>query len=125
MISYLEIMDNYSFRIIEFLEKKFGKELKTDIAIFGAGEWGTKTCLALVKKNVVPKFFVDNNEENWGREKCGIRILKPDILKSFKGVLLIVVKDFSADILSQIKEMNNLEISCITWEDIADELILE
>ncbi len=117
--NYLEILDNYSFKILEFLEIKSGKEAKIDIVIFGAGEWGIKTCLALEQRSIIPKFIVDNSEGKWNTEKCGIKVLKPEVLRDFKGVLLIAVKDFSADILLQVKNMNNPEISYITWEEIS------
>ena len=51
-----------------------------------------------------------------------IKILPPDFLKSFDGIVLILVKGFSKDILLQIKKMENPMMICITWEDLVDEL---
>lgn len=122
VVNFLEILDSHLFNISEFLERKLGKGSKNDIAIFGAGEWGIKIYYELKHHRIAPVFFVDNNEEKWDTEKYDVKILRPQVLKDFKGVLLIVVKDFSGEILSQISGIHNPEISCITWEEIADAL---
>ncbi len=120
---FIEILDNYSFEIVNILEMKLGKGFKDEIAIFGAGNWGTKIYYALIQRGFSPVFFVDNNKEKWNTKNCGIKVLKPEILQTFKGVLLVIVKDFSAKILSQVKNMSNSEVNCIFWEEIVDAFV--
>ena len=72
--------------------------------------------------DVRPSFLVDNNKALWRQAGEGVKVSSPDVLQSFKGIVLIMVKGFSTEILSQIKEMDNQEIVCVTWEELVNDL---
>lgn len=87
--------------------------------IFGAGNWGMESCRILTSKGIKIQCIVDNNEKKWGKSDVGIEISEPKVLQTFQGVVLLLVKDFTKEILQQIQRMNNINIDCITWEEIA------
>lgn len=119
---FMKMLNEDPEDLLDILHRKLGMALKDNIAIFGAGIWGKKMYQVLLQVKVPPLFIVDNNEKKWG-VKDGIRVLQPEILKSFKGVLLLVVRDFTVTILTQIERLCNLELYCITWEEIVAEYI--
>lgn len=108
--------------LLDYIKKKLHKELKKDISIFGAGRWGMDMFKLLSNGSLSPSHIVDNNKNLWKKSIESIKISSPDVLKSFDGIVLILVKGFSKDILLQIKEMENPMMICITWEDLVDEL---
>ena len=108
--------------LLDYINKKLHKELKNNISIFGAGRWGMDMFKLLSNGSLSPSHIVDNNKNLWKKSIESIKISSPDVLKSFDGIVLILVKGFSKDILLQIKEMENPMMICITWEDLVDEL---
>lgn len=112
-------LNEVSGSIWEVLHKRLGVHKEDNIVIFGAGNWGIKTYTELLQNSVQPLFFVDNNNEKWDESENPFKVLSPEKLKFYKGVLLVLVKNFVPEILLQIKKICNEEIYCITWEDIA------
>ncbi len=55
---------------------------------------------------------------------CIKMIFPPNKLKNYKGVLLILVRESSAEILLQVEEYRNPEIYCITWNEIVASYML-
>lgn len=110
--------------IFDILNKYMGVSLDDNIAIFGAGNWGRKVRDALRCREREPQYFVDNNPEKRQKAINDTAVYAPDILTSFKGALLIVVKDSTAEIQTQICQMNCPEIYCVTWEEIVEEYVL-
>lgn len=118
------ILDEFSYLVGEVLHKKLGVSNEDNVAIFGAGEWGIKTYEALLKRNMTPMFLVDNDKKKWSQNGKGRNVLSPERLKTFKGVLLVLVNKFSTEILAQVEEVCNPEIYCITWEEITASCML-
>ncbi|MCI9658891.1 MAG: glycosyltransferase [Lachnospiraceae bacterium] len=115
---FLDLLNEYSYMLIKILIHKFGLHFQDKVVIFGAGNWGLKTSQALRQNGIHTLFFVDNDKEKWGKIESGVHVFSPEILYSFKGVLLLTVEKFSMEILSQIERIGNREILYITWEEI-------
>lgn len=120
-----KILNDCPYILPEVLISKFGVGIKDEIAIFGAGKWGTKMYKALIHKGFNPSFFVDNNEEKWKQNISGRKVLCPESLRTFKGVLLIMVCESSTEILLQIKSLCNPCLYYIAWDEIIDDYLLE
>lgn len=103
----------------DILQKILGAGPQDPIVVFGAGEWGTRVYNILQSSGRQPLFIVDNNREKQGKRDDGTEVLPPEELKSFRGVLLAAVKEYSAVILKQMKELDNPILYCISWEEIA------
>lgn len=110
--------------LLGVLTNKLGVDIRDDIVIFGAGKWGMKMYDILSQKEMCPLFIVDNDEKKWSQEKNIRPVFSPIHLKNFKGILLIMVGEFSSEILSQVEEIHNPEIYCILWDEIVDSCIL-
>lgn len=118
---FMEMLDNQPDMLFGVLSKRFGISFQDDIAIFGAGTWGTKACHALKKSGLQPLFLIDNDRSKWHLEEGKMQILSPKILESFKGIILLMVERFVDEILFQIKNVQNPELYYITWEEIINE----
>ncbi len=103
------------------IKNKLHRYSKSRIAIFGAGTWGMDMFKRLSEGGFSPSLFVDNNKNLWEKSKETIRISSPDSLRTFDGILLILAKGFSEEILLQVKGLDNPMLICITWEELADE----
>lgn len=120
---FTELLNNYPQIFLDILNKKLGVRFDEDIVIFGAGRWGIKVCKILLVKGIHPLFLVDNDLKKWNKTDSGIKILTPEAIKFFRGVLLIMVKDATRDILIQIETLYNPELYCVIWEDIVVEIL--
>lgn len=119
-----KLLEDSRDRFVRILNEKLGVGYHDEIVIFGAGKWGQKVCGILQKKMWI-SYIVDNGKKKQGCCANGVRILEPEILKSFKGILLLMVKDYSAEILSQVEDLRNSTLYCISWEEIAEEFVNE
>lgn len=119
---FTRLLNNYPQIFLDLLSQKLGVRFDEDIVIFGAGKWGTEVYNIFLQKGIHPLFFVDNDLDKWGKTNDGIKILEPEVLKSFKGVLLVMVKDASKDILLQIEALCNPAIYSVIWEDIITDI---
>lgn len=90
------------------------------IVIFGAGKWGSKLCEQLIKINIIPECFIDNNQNKWKMYQSGIRIENSTYLRNFQGIVLVVVREKSEEIIKEISEMANENIVCISWKELVD-----
>lgn len=121
MALYFEWMiDDFSYVLPNILFEKLGVGFRDNIVIFGAGKWGCRAYDALLKRGMSSLFLVDNNREKWYRTNSGKTVLPPESLMTYKGVLLILVREFSAEILLQVERLQNSDIYCISWKEIAD-----
>lgn len=120
---FIKILDEVPFMLPSLLRKKLGVGNRDNIAVFGAGRWGTKVYEILVEMNIYPLFFVDNDRRRWNSRVEDIEVLSPEVLRDFEGVLLIIVKEVSSEIKAQIEGMGNPALYCITWDEIAEEFI--
>lgn len=119
------ILNNFPNILPEILISKFGVGIKDEIAIFGAGKWGIKTYKLLVHKGFNPLFFVDNNEKKWNQNISGRKVFCPERLRTFKGVLFVMVCESITEILLQIKNLCNPCLYYITWDEIIDDYLLD
>lgn len=77
-----------------------------EVIIFGSGNFARSMLKNSKLENLNIICFVDNNSAKWGNKFCGYEIKSPEILKNFKGKILILVMIGSEEISKQIKEMN-------------------
>lgn len=117
------MLKNFPCELYDILCSKTGTGLDDDAAIFGAGNWGKLVQDILRRKGLRISFFIDNDVGKWRLTENGISVLSPETLKSFRGVLLIMVKEFSNEISIQIEKINNPALYCITWEEIVNEFV--
>lgn len=122
---FIDILGNYPDALFETLIKKLGISFNDDVAIFGAGTWGIKMSQILIRSGMSHLFFIDNDRSKWNLSEGNIRIFSPQILESFKGVVLLMAERFIDEILCQIKKINNPELYYITWEEIVNEFKVE
>ncbi len=86
---------------------------KTKIVIFGAGKWGRILAELYQKNGTDVDCFCDNNEELWGAEIEGLRVVSPtELLYKKNEIRVIVITKYMEEILEQLKEMG--------LEDIVD-----
>ena len=111
--------------IINYTFSKFKKESKINIAIYGAGYFGANLSSSL-KLN--PKFkivyFLDDNEELWGRNISGITIRSPEPQEIFKEIdqVMLCVENINkrkrGDIVSKFKKFGISVLVIPSVEDI-------
>lgn len=118
-----QMIDDFPYALPELLISESGVGRKEDIVIFGAGKWGIKAYDALLQGGMCPLFLVDNNMGKWNHSDGNRTVRPPERLKTYQGVLLILVREFSTEILRQVEEYQNPDIYCITWNDIIDSYI--
>ena len=94
-----------------------------EIAIFGAGNWGKLVHDILKQRGLRISFFIDSDAEKRGITENGTPVLEPEALKAFCGVLLLMVRESSYEILLQVEKIKNPAVYCITWEDMINELV--
>lgn len=120
---FIKMMKDFPSVFVDILTEELGVSWDDEVVIFGAGDWGRKVYKILQQRDISPSFIVDNDSKKWKKNIDGIQVYPPYSLKSFKGVLLVVVNGFSTEILQQIREMENAELDCIVWEEIVDEFM--
>ncbi|MCI8402864.1 MAG: glycosyltransferase [Lachnospiraceae bacterium] len=119
---FRKLLDEYPDCILDYVKQRQTEETKTELAIFGAGQWGRDMYRILWGGGLRIPFWVDNNKQLWRQAREGTEISSPEVLRSFNGVVLIMARGFSTELLSQIKEMNNQETVCVTWEEMVNDL---
>lgn len=105
--------------LCEILLNELGVNFEDDIVIFGAGNWGRKLYRILLLNGKRVSFFVDNDVCKHNQTEAGVKVLNPEVLKSFRGILLAAVEKFSDEISLQIDRLNNPSLYCIYWEEIS------
>ncbi|MCI8418507.1 MAG: glycosyltransferase [Lachnospiraceae bacterium] len=118
---FRQLLDEAPDWFFDGIKNKLHRYSKSQISIFGAGTWGMDMFKLLSGEGFSPSLFVDNNKNLWEKSKETIRISSPDSLRTFDGILLILAKGFSEEILLQVKGLDNPMLICITWEELADE----
>lgn len=106
-----------------FLKKKY-PDVKEGIVIFGLGIWGERIYYALNDRNILVKMFVDNDEKKWNTEWKGVMIQCPEVLRNYKGYVVIAVKNEAEEICKQLLNMGNSEMQWITLNEICQGLQL-
>lgn len=119
---FRQLLNIFPDALFDYIERRCKERQKKAVSIFGAGKWGMEMYRLLSSAGMVPSFFIDNNKELWDRAADEIKVYPANSLKSFDGILLILVKGFSKEILQQVEEMAHPALVCITWEELADEL---
>ncbi|MGC9090025.1 MAG: acetyltransferase [Caldisericia bacterium] len=68
--------------------------MKNDIYIIGAGGHGEVILDILLKNNIVPKGFLDDNRSLWNKEIQGIKVLgRINLAKELEGKFIIAIGD--------------------------------
>ena len=119
---FRKLLDEHPDCIVDYVRKRLADEAGGELAVFGAGRWGMDLYHILSEMGANPSLLVDNEKALWGQAREDIRISSPEVLRFFHGVVLIVAKGFSAELLSQIDEMDNRKIVRVTWEELVNDL---
>lgn len=93
------------------------------VVIFGAGNCGIEFERILRTGKVPVCFFVDNDKAKWGFEKDGIKVSSPEILRHFKGHVIITVTRFQSEIADQLRGYYNPELSWSVLEEVRKNII--
>lgn len=117
------VLKNLPGKLYDVLLEKEGVGLHDEIAIFGAGNWGKLVHDILKQRGLRISFFIDSDAEKRGITENGTPVLEPEALKAFCGVLLLMVRESSYEILLQVEKIKNPAVYCITWEDMINELV--
>lgn len=118
------LIGDFPSMVPDTLNTELGAGIKEDIVIFGSGKWGTKVYDVLLQKGIRPLFFIDNNRKKQRQGNHGRTVMPPESLRTYKGIVLILVREFADEILIQVKGFQNPDIYCITWNDIIDSHML-
>ena len=107
-ITSCNLIFRYFIRKILISYSKNNKDLKTKIAIYGAGISGVNlaTSLNLLGTYRIITFF-DQNKDLWKRNIAGIPIKSPEILSDYQGMIDKVL--ISIDNLSRIEKFRIIE----------------
>lgn len=97
------ILDNRSkILYIDFLKKKFSKY--NHICIFGMGNLGQGTMIALEKEGIKIDFFCDNDSKKIGTKFKNIKCISLEELKKIKNeTIIIIAARFYKEIYNQLK----------------------
>lgn len=103
----------------DLLKEKF-QGIEEGAAIFGTGIWSERIQFILKSEKIPIVMFVDNDEALWNTQKDGIRVCSPAELRSYKGYVIIAVKDGGQEIYGQLAGLCNAGLRWITLDDIID-----
>lgn len=105
----------------EVLGKKF--KIEDGVVIFGTGTCGKELEKILRNCNIPVLFFVDNDERKWGLELNGKKIFSPEILRYYRGHVLITPTRFQKDICTQLQGYSNSALSWSILDEVRKEVI--
>lgn len=94
--------------IKDFLEKDPIEQLlfkiqNCQVVIFGCGKYGKELCMNLYLHGVETVAFYDNNEDLWGKEYGGIKILKPKKQDNEEVMYVVASKWHAEEIKGQLE----------------------
>lgn len=118
-----EMLDTCPSCMVDILSHRLGLGLKDAIAIFGVGNWGSRAYSILRENGVEPVLFVDNDKEKQKTFIGQAEVSEPASLKEFEGVVLVLVRNYSREILTQLRSFDNPNLYCISWEEISVEYV--
>lgn len=101
--------------LLEYFHKKIDK-----IVIWGTGIWGERCYTALAQTDIIVTNFADNNPSKWNTEFKGIRVINPNDLKDMVVYVLIAVREYGEEIRTQLNNISNTGISCVTINDLKE-----
>lgn len=81
------------------------------VAVFGAGRCGKELMTILEACGIPVHLFADNDESKWELEFHGIKIYSPEILRDFRGHVIVTVTKFQQDICRQLQNYGNPALS--------------
>lgn len=90
---------------------------KDKFILFGAGRYGERIYRCLHDNHIEICGIVDNNEIQWGKEKWGMPISAPQLLKRqwTDGKVIVAVKNQSQEIVNQLRELGISEDRIISF----------
>jgi 2-polyprenyl-3-methyl-5-hydroxy-6-metoxy-1,4-benzoquinol methylase len=100
---YLDHLESRQFHTQTTIEKIVTSKKK--VAVWGTGNFARSIIenTNLKKANIV--YFVDNNPEMSGKSFCGYKVVSPNALYNFKGVIIVLSMLYYKDIEGQISNM--------------------
>lgn len=107
--------------IMDILTKEYG--LKDTIVIWGTGVWGGRISDFFIKSNISIPFFVDTDPEKRGSIFKGTKVVSPELLKTYHGIIFVAAKKSSSDIEKKLKSLHNTKIQWIIFDDFIKKFI--
>ncbi len=114
---FIREIESNKKRLVELLCQYFNSRIE-NIVIFGTGFLGQKCYENLSREKIIIQYFSDNNVLRWNREIHGVRVVKPMVLKNIEGYVLIAVKECGNEIKTQLNNMKNINLKCVTIKEL-------
>lgn len=106
--SYADYKYIKDFMKKELIDQLLSKIQDCQVVIFGCGKYGKELCMNLDMQGIETVAFYDNNEELWGKEYGGIKILKPK-KQDNEEVMYIVASKLHAEEIKRQLEMLGID----------------
>ncbi|MDC0335709.1 FkbM family methyltransferase [Pseudodesulfovibrio sp.] len=92
------------------LDNRFIYNFQTELGfsraiLFGAGGRGLSALQFLKERGVEVLYFVDNGEDKWGSEFCGLPVHAPEKILESPDVPVIVSSNYYEEIVNQLSQM--------------------
>lgn len=100
---YFKYLNISRFSYIQFPEKEF--LLNKQVIVFGTGKGGEQITQRLLKQEVNIAYFVDNNQEKWGKQFLGKIIHSPLHLLHEESKFIIIASQYDNEIAEQLENM--------------------
>ncbi|MCS7233025.1 MAG: hypothetical protein N3C62_00685 [Synergistetes bacterium] len=87
------------------LERKIDRFFKSNnVIIFGASSGGRQVMEILKFLNKRPTFFVDNDQNKWGMEIDGIKVMSPEELKRLNPDIIVIGSTiYESEMIEQVE----------------------
>ncbi len=93
--------------LVQFsLEKVYQSFSPFPAILFGTGELSDYFYRVFDREKIVPQGYFDNDGSRWGKEKNGLKIMKPSLIKNTK---IIVASSFDKEISTQLLALGYAE----------------
>lgn len=101
---YLDDLDSRHMRAKNIINKIV--ESKEKVAVWGTGNFARSMLENTNLKKTNIAYFVDNNPEMSGKSFCGYKVISPNALNNFKGIIIVLSILYFEDIEKQIRNMD-------------------
>lgn len=118
-VSYFESRDKM---FADSYEKIYNISPSDNICIFGAGNIAVIIMIYFKRKNIIPKFVLDNNKKLWGSRFNDIDIISPEVLNDKKNLgnikVIICSENYMREIKDQVESYGIDKNDIITCDDM-------